>query len=348
MTTQRLKRSDRLLRVLDEYDETMAITHNNPDPDAIATGWALLLLVGGRLHKPGRLLGRGPVLRAENLQFIKLLQPPLELVDQIIPDARTATVLVDCSPASVNHLLGGDKPPVAVIDHHESKSDGFRLPFRDMRAKVTASASIATDYLREQRLKPPAAVATALLYAIRTEMVGTRKALSRTDHSALRWLSGFADHDVLFEIENPPLPRYYYEELLLGLDSVFVYADSAVCFLPRITAPESVGEVADFLIRCDRLEYVLCAARVGDDLLLSARSKGEGCTALTLLGHVLRGLGHFGGHLHRAGGKICVPSTGMDSDGLEQEVRARWLDACGSTVRRGQRLVGRRELMRRV
>jgi len=348
MASQKRRRSDRLLSVLDEYDETMVIMHDIPDPDAIATGWALLLLVGARLHKPVCLLGRGPVLRAENVQLLKSLEPPIQLVDEIAPDARTATVLVDCSPASANHLLGGDRAPTAVIDHHESKGDGFRIPFRDLRPKVTASASIATGYMREQRLEPSPAVATALLYAIRTEMIGARKALSRVDHSALRWLSGFAGYDVLFEIENPPLPRYYYEELLLGLDSVLVYGDSAVCFLPRITAPEIVGEMADLLIRCDGLKYVLCGARVGGDFLLSARSKGDEPTALTLLSPVLQGLGHFGGHLHRAGGKISVPMSGMESEELEQTVRTRWLDACGSTVGRGQRLVGRKEILRRV
>jgi nanoRNase/pAp phosphatase (c-di-AMP/oligoRNAs hydrolase) len=302
--------------------------------------------VDRRLHKSVRLLGRGPVLRAENLQLVNLLKPPIELVEKIGADAQIATVLVDCSPASVNHLLGGNRAPVAVIDHHESKGDGFRIPFRDMRPKVTASASIVTEYLREQRLEPTPVVATALLYAIRTEMIGARKALSRLDHSALRWLSGLAEYDILCEIENPPLPRYYYEELLLGLDSVLVYADSAICFLPRITAAEIIGEIADLLIRCDRLKYVLCGGRVGDDFLISARSKGEERTALTLLNQVLSGLGHSGGHRHRAGGKIPVRMTGMDSDELEQEVRSRWLNACGSQIRRGQRFVGRKEIMR--
>jgi hypothetical protein len=38
----------------------------------------------------------------------------------------------------------------------------------------------------------------------------------------------------------------------------------------------------------------------------------------------------------------------MDSEGLEQEVRKRWLHACGTTLRRGQRLVGRKEIMRGI
>ena len=321
--------------------------HNNPDPDAIATGWALVLLVEGQLHKPARLLGRGPILRAENVQLLELLQPPVELVDSMRLEEQTATVLVDCSPASANHLLGGCKAPVAVIDHHASRGDGFRIPFRDQRPNVTASASIATDYMREQGVEPPPPVATALLYAIRTEMIGARKALSRVDHSALRWLSAFVDYDALFQIENPPLPFYYYEELLLALGNVLVYAESAICFLPRVTAPEIVAEVADLLMRCDALRYVLCVARVGDDFLLSARSKGEEPTALTLLSHVLRELGHFGGHFHRAGGKVSIQTARMKPDRIEQKIHTRWLEACGTTARRGQRLVGRKQILRR-
>ncbi len=347
MPGKRVKRSDRLLSVLGEYRETMVIMHNNPDPDAIATGWAILTLIRRRLHKPVRLLGRGPILRAENRQFVRLLQPPLELIDEVTPDTHVATVLVDCSPGSFNHLLGGRKAPTAVIDHHESKGDGFRIPFRDVRPKVTASASISAEYLREQHLEPSSEMATALAYAIRTEMIGAHKALSRLDHSALRWLSGSADYDLLSEIENPPLPRHYYEELLLSLESVLVYSDSALCFLPRISAPEIVGEFADLLIRCEGLQCVLCGGRLGDDFLFSARSKGDARTALALLNHVLRGLGHCGGHRHKAGGQICVTTCGKNLEELEQELRARWLHACEDTMRRGQRLVRRKEIKRR-
>ncbi|MGD2110470.1 MAG: DHH family phosphoesterase [Phycisphaerae bacterium] len=346
MAGKRPKRSDRLLGVLDEYRETQVIMHNNPDPDAMASGWALVTLVEKRLHKPVRLLGRGPIVRAENRQFVRLLRPPIEFVDELTADVQTATVLVDCSPASFNHLLDGRVPPTAVIDHHESKRDGFRIRFRDMRPKVTASASISAGYMREQNLEPSSEMATGLVYAIRTEMIGAQKPLSRVDHSVMRWLSTFADYDLLSEIENPPLPRHYYEELLLALKNVRIYADSALCFLPRMTAPELVGEFADLLIRCDGLQCVLCGGRVEDDVLFSARSKRGERTALHLLSTVLGGLGRSGGHRHRAGGRVALPVYGKTLDELEQEVRAKWLDACASTVRRGQRLVGGKEIRR--
>jgi hypothetical protein len=178
-------------------------------------------------------------------------------------------------------------------------------------------------------------------------MQGAQVALSRLDHAALRWLSGYADHDLLSDIENAPLPSQYYAQLLLALDSVLVYGDAAVCVLPRLTGPEIVGEVADLLIRCSGLNCVLCAGRIEDDFLISARSKGEDRYAVGLLRRVLRGLGHFGGHRHRAGGKVCCSATGRTLGDLEHELRIRWLDACGCERRRGRRLVRRGRIARR-
>jgi nanoRNase/pAp phosphatase (c-di-AMP/oligoRNAs hydrolase) len=346
MASHRPKRSDRLLHVLEEYQSILIVAHNNPDPDAIAAGWALLVLVKEHLRRPVRFVGRGPILRAENLQFLKLLQPPIELIEDIEVGPHTATVLIDCAAGSLNHLLAGKSNPVAVIDHHESKCDGLRIPFRDIRPRITAAATIAALYLREQGHEPGPEMATALLYAIRTEMQGAHSALSAPDHTALRWLSGYAEFDVLSDIENAPLPRHYYEELLLALNSVLVYADSVLCFRPRITGPEILGEVADLLIRGDGLNYVLCGGKHGGEFLLSARSKRKGADAVSLLRHVLRDLGHCGGHRHRAGGKIEASIAACDTESLERELKTRWLDACNATRRRGQRLVGRKEITR--
>ncbi|MHC5108743.1 MAG: DHH family phosphoesterase [Planctomycetota bacterium] len=347
MTENRRKKSERLLGILDKYAEVVVIMHNNPDPDAMAAGWALTLMIHRKLHKPVRLIARGPVLRAENLQFLKLLEPPVQLIDEYEKSVGHAPILIDCSPGAQNHLLGGRQAPVAVVDHHESRGDGFRIRFRDARPHVTASASIVTRYLREQRIEPTSKLATALVYAIRTEMIGSHKPLARIDHSALRWLSGYADYDVLAAIENPPLPQSYYEEMLLGLDRVLSYSDCALCFLPRLRTPETVAEFADLLIRCEGLTCVLCAGRIGDDLMLSARSQDEDRAALSLLGQVLEGIGHFGGHRHRAAGSVSMVKTGREPSDLEQCVRHRWLEACGCGGRRGRRLVRRRELDRR-
>ena len=80
MATPRTTRSQRLLDTLAPFDQVLVVAHDNPDPDAIATGWAVLCLLREKLSCQVQLLAGGQILRAENRQMVQLLQPPLELV----------------------------------------------------------------------------------------------------------------------------------------------------------------------------------------------------------------------------------------------------------------------------
>lgn len=208
MAATRQTRSDRLLRALGSHERIVVVTHDNPDPDAIASGWALKVLIQTRLKKKARLVGGGDIVRAENRHMMTLLDPPIELVDELDVPATTAAILVDCSFAAQNHLLAGEGvQPVAVIDHHVTDLPASkRLLFRDIRPNVAAAASIAASYLREQKIEPNARLATALYYAIRTETRGSEIDHSRLDRSMLRWLGNYLNPTWVAEIENAPLP----------------------------------------------------------------------------------------------------------------------------------------------
>jgi len=346
MTRRRNRRSDRLLAVLEEYTRVAVITHDTPDPDAIAAGWAIHTLVRQRLNRPARLIGGGAIMRAENAHLVRILQPPLELVNDFAPGADCAPVLVDCSPEGANHLLGdGQARPVAVIDHHKAVQARIRVRHRDIRPRAAAAATIAASYLREQDLTPSPELATALIYAVRTEAHGRRERFTRSDRGVLTWLGPWVDHQRLTEIEDAPLSRPYYEELMLALGTTFLYDDVAVCFLPLAAGGEIVGEVADLLIRCTEIRRVLCGAVVGGALILSARTARGGGDAVRLVGATLKGLGHWGGHHSRAGGRIV--GDGQEPRITQQTVetvKTRWLEACHANAQRGVRLVTRKEI----
>ena len=127
---------------------------------------------------------------------------------------------------------------------------------------------------------------------------------STLDRSIVTWLTEMADPALLAEIENAPLEPEYFGDLVLAMQNTFVYGHTALCFLPRAFGPEIVGEVADLLIRCRGIHHVLCAAVVGADLLLSARTDRDSEDAAQLLQATLQDIGSCGGHEHRAGGKV--------------------------------------------
>jgi nanoRNase/pAp phosphatase (c-di-AMP/oligoRNAs hydrolase) len=341
----RTRKSDRLLRVLSRQEQIAVSTHDNPDPDAIASGWGLVVLLDQKLGKRARLLGRGAIVRAENRQMLRLLEPPIELVEEL-PSGDVALVLVDCVPGGKRHL-GADVPirPVAVIDHHPTRGRSFRTLFRDIRPRLAATATIVASYLREQGVEPDPDLATAFAYAIRTEACGHQPPLTRTDRAVLSWLSARADHEKLSAIANAPLRRGYFGDLLLALENTFVYDDCAVCWLPRAEGAETVGELADLLIRCEQIRRALAAAHLEDAIVLSARSAPGAGDAAEVLQSAVEGLGHGGGHEHRAGGKVWLADREGGVDASFAEIKRRWLQACGASSERGTRLVARRDIL---
>jgi nanoRNase/pAp phosphatase (c-di-AMP/oligoRNAs hydrolase) len=345
MTESRPAKSDRLLKALSDCERVLVVTHDNPDPDAVATGWAVWLLVKERLGKDVRLVGGGFISRAENRHMVKLLEPPIELLGDLSCPTDAAVVLVDCQPGNQDYLLCEDDGNlVGVIDHHAGRRRRKRPAFWDVRPRVAASASIAASYLREQKLDPSSRLATALLFAIRTETQGTETHYSPLDRRVLPWLAERSDPSRLAEIESAPLALEYYSDLVLALQNTFLYGDTAFCLLPRASGPEIVGEVADLLIRCQTIGRVLCGAVVDGDLLLSVRADSENEDAAVLAHKTLSGIGRGGGHHHRAGGK--VPDVGPRiTDDLQDELRNRWLATCGVDRQRGTRLVALREIV---
>ena len=346
-TTSLETQSDRLLDVLADFEQVLVVMHDNPDPDAIASGWALVCLIEERLAKPTRLIGGGAIVRAENKHMVDLLGPPIQLVESIVVEENTATILVDCSVGTSNQLVTrAGIEPIAVIDHHVNGRDETRIAFKDVRHNAAASASITASYLQEQGIDPGVKLATAILYAIRTETCGSETYHSRLDRSVVKWVAQLADPELLAEIQNAPLEPEYFGDLSLAMQGTFVYDDAAICLLPRAHGAEIVGEVADLLVRCRGIRRVLCAAIISDDILISVRTEKGGENAARLLQSTLNGLGGCGGHEHRAGGKISEGAKDAKAtEELQETLRARWLKACKVDQSAGTRLVARREIV---
>ena len=342
--------SARLLAVLDEYERVLVVMHDNPDPDAIASGWGIEVLVRECLQKPVRVIGGGAIVRAENHHMVDLLRPPIELLNDIQIDDQTAAILVDCGVEATNQLLTRHGiQPVGIIDHHVNDDNAVTSRFSDIRANVAASATIVASYLREQGIDPGPKLATAMLYAVRTETCGYETHFSALDRSILPWLTELGEPEVLADIQNAPLTRVYFADLLLALQSTFLYDDVAICFLPQASGAEIVGEVADMLVRCLGVRAVLCATVIENDMLISARTEQDCDSAVLLLQQAIKGLGSAGGHLHRAGGKIPDINRKVSvKERLCDKLRNRWLAACQVTCRRGTRLIAKREIIQNL
>ena len=66
--------SSRLLERLSDFERVVVVMHDNPDPDAIASGWGIKVLIDQTVAIPTRVIGGGAIVRAENRQMVELGQ----------------------------------------------------------------------------------------------------------------------------------------------------------------------------------------------------------------------------------------------------------------------------------
>ena len=335
--------SDELIRLVQPYEFVIVITRDTPDADSIASGWAVKHLLDEETTCESRFIAGGEILRSENRRLVELLKPPLEMLEEYFVVDNVALIFVDCGPDDHRHLLASQLfDPLAIINHHETQlslpqSDDPQLtdpkhtapPLADIQTEVAASSTIAASYLMQLECEPSEALATALLYGIRSETRGCKLEYTVLDRKVLEWLMPRANLALLADIENAPLTNEYFRDFALALQNCQIFDDAAFCMLPQTECPETIGEVADLIIRHQDLKRVLCAAVHKNKVILSARTTTGGGNATALLRATIDGLGQAAGHTYRAGAILMKESaTSEIAKPLQAELRDRWQSAC--------------------
>jgi nanoRNase/pAp phosphatase (c-di-AMP/oligoRNAs hydrolase) len=336
----RQRRSERFLATVAPYPRVVLVSHVNPDPDALASMLGLEALLAHRQPvKPVTLTVDGMIARAENQAMVDLLEIPLVPIGQVPIDVETALVMVDSQPYT-GRRASEAAMPLAVLDHHETGGvlDGVR--FRDIRPHFGATSTIITGYLLEQDLPISSRLATALLYGIESETEGYPREAGPQDDGALVWLFPRANKDLLAQIRNPKLPQSYFATYQHALSNAFLYQDVVVCWCGPVPHPDIVAELADFFVRFDQVNWVLCIGLFDDLLKLSIRVSQIGGHSGEVLRAVVDGLGNAGGHDKRAGGAIPVRDHSPEAtDDLLRTLRRRLLKELDIDEQQGRRLL---------
>jgi len=318
-----MKRSEKLLKAVKGFDRLVVLTHDYPDPDAMASAWGLKILIQTACRIPCRIIAGGALLHAENIKFAEVLGPPLEFVEAYRPNDDDKIIFVDCQPTTGNHLLK-DMPTqaAAVIDHHPPAERPFKSVFRDIRPRSAACSTIVADYFREQSIRLDTKLATALFVGASTD-IARKPILTSADQRAARFIAKDVDFNLMITIQNAPFPRSLYQGLSDALHLVRVVGDTAVCFDAVVDSPATMAVLADFIARCEGLKAVLITAPIGERYFITVRSQMPGRHAGELAGALTSGLGSGGGHEERAAGSIPITKEYRRQD-IRNEIFRRW------------------------
>lgn len=321
---------ERLLALPLNRGRVAILTHDNPDPDTIASAAALKLLLRETRQIESDVIYSGIIGRAENRAMVDLLHLPMKHLSQVDLTQYAHIALIDAQPHTGNNAFPDERTVDIVMDHHPLREATKRARLYDVRPELGASATLMTEYLRAAGIDIPRDLATALLYGIRSETHDLGREVDPADLDSYLYLFPQCDAAKLATISRPQLPRRYYGQLAVALDSMEVGQTVALCTLGEVMDPDFVPEMADLAIRLEGTVWSFASGTYNDRLYLSIRTNKQDANAGAVMQSMLAGIGRGGGHGMRAGGNVELPRTRSSRD-IQGELRKRFLEAVGAS-----------------
>lgn len=318
----------------------LIVTHDHPDPDALAAAFALQHLIHVKTGQKATIAFGGVIGRSENMVMVRQLEIKAVPLDGLDLDSFNAVCMVDTQPGTGNNSYPPDRRIDLVIDHHQLKESTHACRWVDVRPEYGASASILFEYLQAHDVKIATKLATILFYAIKSETEDLGRDWSRSDREAYLQLMPLCNNRILHEITRPKVSRGYFKYFETGLKNARIYGNALVFNLYAIDHPEIVAEIADFLMRVEGVEIVLGIGCYHEEGVISVRTSHLETHAGILVQKIIKGLGTGGGHSMTAGAQIRPMSQGVaEQADLEAELVHRLQAALGREPVASQPLV---------
>lgn len=296
----------------------LIVTHDHPDPDALAAAMALKHLILMKTGETATVAYGGVIGRGENKVMVEELEIDLVSLEDLDLDRFQVVCMVDSQPGAGNNSFPSDRVVHLVIDHHPPRKSCASCRWVDVREEYGASATILFEYLVAQKVSFGTKLATILFYAIKSETQDLGREWSRADRSAYLQLLPLSNNRILFDITHPEVPREYFSFFCKAISNARIYDDVLIFNLFDIDNPDIVAELADFLLRVDEIKIVLGMGRFNASEVLSFRTLLSDIRAGEVMRTVLAGLGTAGGHGMIAGGQIKSMPEGREAQ-LELE-----------------------------
>jgi nanoRNase/pAp phosphatase (c-di-AMP/oligoRNAs hydrolase) len=297
---------------LDRCDRSgrwLVLTHDNPDPDALAAAFLLGKVLRRHFKRPTTLAYGGIIGRAENRQMVRALGMKLSRVRNLNWKHYRHFALVDAQPRTGNHQLPDEITPDVVIDHHPLRKATQSSPFVDLRTDYGATATIVAEYMLLSGLPISRRTATAVVYAMRTETLDFSRESPGPDRALHDYFFRLADKRLLGKIQRPRLPQSYFATLREALARLEGTGPLVISHLGPVAQPDIVPEIADLLLRMEGRTWSMVTGIHEDRLYCSLRTTNPRADAAGLMRRLLGRRGKGGGHGMLAGGWLPAEAT---------------------------------------
>lgn len=289
------------LQDLLQFEEIVVQCHDNPDADAIASGFGLYLYCKEHGKKVSLIYGGNNVIRKSNLRLmVDCLKIPIEHVTSLNPPELLVTV--DCQYGAGNVTRFPAKN-IAVIDHHRLS---VKLPeLHEVKSALGACSTLIWQMLKKAGydVNHTPHLATALYYGLYMD-TGEFAEISHPLDRDLRDEAKFEEEFMVrfqnanlsldeLETAGAALMQYEYNE-----EYRFAVVKVAAC------DPNLLGIISDLVLEVDAVDTCLVFSVLPVGVKISVRSCIREAKANEMANMICKGIGSGGGHKRKAGGQI--------------------------------------------
>jgi len=317
-----------LLDFLKAHQDTVSplliVTHDFPDPDALAAAYGLHHLAKVAFGIESRIAYRGEVGRMENRAMVRLLRIPIYRFRATWLKRAGGTALVDTQPSFTNNPYPENRRATLILDqHHSSAPPNADLAIID--PECGATCVLVAQALLQSGLEIPSRVATSLAYGILTDTLDLYRARQQDVVETYLEVLRHADIQLLARIQNPVRPRRFFSTLAKGITEARVHRRLVVTHLGAVDTPDRVAQVAEFLLTYRRAQWCLATGRFNGRLHASLRAAQRDAEAGPVLRESFERPDDAGGHGTIAGGSCRLSAEAPEETWKtrEQELAAR-------------------------
>ena len=313
-------RARKLREALADVDGRLGVfTHDNPDPDAIASAVGLRR-IAAEFGVDAEACYYGEISHQENRALVNLFEFDLRNLPADADRSEfDAFALVDHSRPGVNDGLPEDTPIDIVIDHHPPR-EPVHARFVDLRSDVGATCTIIAGYLRQFGHEPGEALASGLLYGIRTDTREFSRGVAVADFEAAAELIESADIDRLRQVESPSVSTETLETVGNAISNRTLRKEVLATCVGPISDRDTLAQAADRLLDMEGVTTTLVFGYTDETVFVSARARGTDRDLGEILREAFGQIGGAGGHADMAGAQIPAGILTDETDDERDEV----------------------------
>ena len=311
------------LKDLLKYEKIVIQCHDNPDADALASGYALKWYFEQN-KKTVKFIyrGRNEIRKSNLLIMVKELEIPVNY-EPFYADEPDLLITVDCQYGEKN-VTATTAKFVAIIDHHKQAVDSVRA-LTHISSDIGSCSTVVWDLIKAEGMDPNdnRLVATALYYGLFSD---TNK-LSEVSHPLDRDMmdSLIYNKSTITSMVNSNISL---DELMITGRAILNYeyheSNKYLVIEAEQCDPCILGLFSDFALETENVDVCLAFYVSTYEVKFSVRSCSKEVHADELAAFLAEGLGGGGGgHMLKAGGTM-MPDFLTKSAKETIEERLQW------------------------